>query len=140
MTSIQQAIWAISNNHTSAAISTNSEKEMSLKNLVCTLKNEPIPWYVIKQKIFQTPNGRIHLVNDSLLGKMDYTNTKWCYSKLSIYDVHANAILISIGNWLQPGINNSYNVALSVKQLAKGKYTLTLENDSQIFSQKDIQI
>jgi len=137
---IQQAIWAISNNHESAAIGATNEKEMSLKNLVCTLKNEPIPWYIIKQQIFQTSNGRIHLVNDSLYGKMAYNNSEWCYSKLNVYDKQNNAVLISIGGWLQPGSNSIYNVALPIKQLAKGKYKLTLENDKQIFTQKDIQI
>lgn len=137
---IQQAIWAISNNHASAAISATNEKDMSLKNLVCTLKNEPIPWYIIKQQIYQTSNGRIHLVNDSLYGKMAYTNNEWCYSKLNIYDAKDNAVLISIGAWLQPGANSVYNVALPVKNLSKGKYKLTLENDKQIFTQKDIQI
>lgn len=139
-TSIQQAIWAISNNHATAAIGTNSEKEMSLKNLVSTLKNEPIPWYIIKQKIYQTGDGRIHLVNDSLLGKMAYSNNEWCYSKLNIYDTKDNAVLISIGNWLKPGRNAIYDVALPIKNLSAGKYKLTLENDKQIFTQKDIQI
>jgi hypothetical protein len=139
-TSIQQAIWAISNNHQTAAIGTNSEKEMSLKNLVSTLKNEPIPWYIIKQKIYQTGDGRIHLVNDSLLGKMAYSNNEWTYSKLNIYDTKDNAVLMSIGNWLKPGSNNVYEVALPIKNLSKGKYKLTLENEKQIFTQKDIQI
>ena len=139
-TSVQQAIWAVSNNHGSAAISTLSEKEMSLKNLVCTIKNEPIPWYIIKQQIFQTPNGMIHLVNDSLYGKMAYTNSDWCYSKLNIYDTKDNAVLISIGNWLQPGSNAIYNVAIPIKNLGKGKYKLTLENDKQVFTQKEIMI
>jgi hypothetical protein len=139
-TSVQQAIWAVSNNHGSAAISTLSEKEMSLKNLVCTIKNEPIPWYVIKQQIHQTPNGMIHLTNDSLYGKMAYTNGEWCYSKLNIYDTKDNAVLISIGNWLQPGSNTIYNVAIPIKNLGKGKYKLTLENDKQVFTQKEILI
>ena len=139
-TSVQQAIWAVSNNHGSAAISTASEKEISLKNLVCTIKNEPIPWYVIKQQIHQTPNGMIHLVNDSLYGKMAYTNAEWCYSKLNIYDTKDNAVLISIGNWLQPGSNSIYNVAIPIKNLGKGKYKLTLENDKQVFTQKEILI
>jgi len=110
------------------------------KNMVCAIKNEPIPWYIIKQKIFQTQNGQIHLVNDSLLGKMAYTNSGWTYSKLNIYDTKDNAVLISIANWLQPGTNAVYNVALPIKQLAKGKYKLTLENDAQIFTQREIQI
>lgn len=138
--SIQQAVWAVSNNHATAAITTNNEKEMSLKNMVCAIKNEPIPWYIIKQKIYQTANGRIHLVNDSLIGKMAYSNSEWTYSKLNIYDTKNNAVLISIGNWLQPGNNNVYNVALPIQHLAKGKYKLTLENDKQIFTQKDIMI
>lgn len=138
--SIQQSVWALSNNHPSAAIGASTETEMSLKNLVCGLKNEPIPWYVIRQKIHQTPDGRIHLVNDSLLGKMAYTNSGWCYSKLNVYDTQNNAVLISIASWLQPGSNTIYNVALPIKQLAKGKYKLTLENDAQIFTQKEIQI
>lgn len=138
--SIQQAVWAVSNNHATAAITTNNEKEMSLKNMVCAIKNEPIPWYIIKQKIYQTANGRIHLVNDSLIGKMAYTNNEWCYSKLNIYDMKNNAVLMSIGNWLQPGNNNVYNVALPIQHLAKGKYKLTLENDKQIFTQKDVMI
>lgn len=138
--SIQQAVWAVSNNHATAAITTNNEKEMSLKNMVCAIKNEPIPWYIIKQKIYQTANGRIHLVNDSLIGKMAYSNNEWCYSKLNIYDTKNNAVLISIGNWLQPGNNNTFNVALPIQHLAKGKYKLTLENDKQIFTQKDIMI
>lgn len=139
-TSIQQAIWSISNNHASAAINTGSEKEMALKMLVSKLKNEPIPWYIIKQRIYQSPSGQIHLVNDSLLGKMAYSNTEWCYSKLNIYDVKDNAVLISVGNWLKPGTNNAYDVALPISKLPKGKYKLTLENDKQIFTQKDIQI
>ena len=113
---------------------------MSLKNMVCAIKNEPIPWYIIKQKIFQTANGQIHLVNDSLLGKMAYSNNEWCYSKLNIYDTKNNAVLISIGNWLKPGTNSVYDVALPIKNLNTGKYKLTLENDKQIFTQKDIQI
>lgn len=139
-TAIQQAIWCISNNHASAAISATNEKEMSLKNVVCTLKNEPIPWYIIKQRIYQTANGRIHLVNDSLYGKMAYTNREWSYSKLNIYDTKNNAVLISIGAWLQPGSNSVYNVVLPIKNLAKGNYKLTLENDKQIFTQKEVQI
>jgi len=139
-TSIQQAIWAISDKHGSAAISTASEKEMSLKNLVCNLKGEPIPWYVIKQQIYQTPNGQIHLVNDSLYGKMAYSNGNWCYSKLNIYDTKDNAVLISIGNWLKPGSNAVYEVAIPIKNLSKGKYKLTLENDKQVFTQKEILI
>jgi hypothetical protein len=139
-TSIQQAIWAISDKHGSAAISTASEKEMSLKNLVCNLKGEPIPWYVIKQQIYQTPNGQIHLVNDSLYGKMAYTNGAWCYSKLNIYDAKDNAVLISIGNWLKPGSNTVYDIAIPIKNLGKGKYKLTLENEKQVFTQKEILI
>jgi hypothetical protein len=139
-TSIQQAIWAISDKHGSAAITTASEKEMSLKNLVCNLKGEPIPWYVIKQQIYQTPNGQIHLVNDSLYGKMAYSNGEWTYSKLNIYDTKNNAVLISIGNWLKPGSNAVYDVAIPIKNLGKGKYKLTLENEKQVFTQKEILI
>jgi hypothetical protein len=138
--SVQQAIWAISNNHGSAAVTVTNEKEMSLKNLVCNLKGEPLPWYVIKQRIYQTPNGNIHLVNDSLYGKMAYTNGEWTYSKLNIYDTKDNAVLISIGGWLQPGANTVYNVAIPIKNLGKGKYKLTLENDKQVFTQKEILI
>lgn len=138
--SVQQAIWAISNNHGSAAVGVTNEKEMSLKHLVCNLKGEPLPWYVIKQRIHQTPNGVIHLVNDSLYGKMAYSNGGWTYSKLNIYDTKDNAVLISIGGWLQPGSNAVYNVAIPIKNLGKGKYKLTLENDKQVFTQKEILI
>lgn len=137
--SIQQAVWAISNNHGSAAVTVTNEKEMSLKNLVCNLKGEPIPWYIIKQRIYQTPNGNIHLVNDSLYGKMAYTNPAWSYSKLNIYDTKDNAVLISIGGWLKPG-SSVYDVAIPIKNLSKGKYKLTLENDKQVFTQKEILI
>ncbi len=139
-TSIQQAIWAISNNHGSAAINTASEKEMSLKNLVCNLKGEPIPWYIIKQQIYQTPNGQIHLVNDSLYGKMAYSNGEWTRGKLNIYDAKDNAVLISIESWLKPGGNAVYDVAIPIKNLGKGKYKLTLENERQVFTQKEILI
>jgi hypothetical protein len=138
--SVQQAIWAISNNHGSAAVGVANEKEMSLKHLVCNLKGEPLPWYVIKQRIHQTPNGVIHLVNDSLYGKMAYSNGGWTYGKLNIYDAKDNAVLISIGGWLQPGSNAVYNVAIPIKNLGKGKYKLTLENDKQVFTQKEILI
>lgn len=137
--SVQQAIWAISNNHGSAAIGITNEKEMSLKHLVCNLKGEPLPWYVIKQRIYQSPNGNIHLVNDSLYGKMAYTNGSWTYSKLNIYDTKDNAVLISIGGWLKPG-SSVYDVAIPIKNLGKGKYKLTLENDKQVFTQKEILI
>lgn len=138
--SVQQAIWAISNNHGSAAVGVTNEKEMSLKHLVCNLKGEPLPWYVIKQRIHQTPNGVIHLVNDSLYGKMAYNNGGWTYSKLNIYDTKDNAVLISIGGWLKPGSNAVYDVAIPIKHLGKGKYKLTLENDKQVFTQKEILI
>jgi hypothetical protein len=138
--SIQQSIWAISDKHGSAAITITSEKEMSLKNLVCNLKGEPIPWYVIRQQIYQTPNGRIHLVNDSLYGKMAYSNGEWTYGKLNIYDTKDNAVLISIGSWLKPGANAVYEVAIPIKNLGRGKYKLTLENEKQVFTQKEILI
>jgi hypothetical protein len=138
--SIQQAVWAISNNHASAAISVSNEKEMSLKYFVSKLKNEPIPWYLIKQHIYLLPNGRIHLVNDSLEGKLAYTNSGWTYSKLNLYDIKDNGVLISIGQWLKPGINESYEVALDIKKLKPGKYKICLEDEKQIFTQKDVEI
>ncbi|MBL7918359.1 MAG: hypothetical protein JNM96_08170 [Bacteroidia bacterium] len=137
---VQQAIWAISNNHGSAAITVLNEKEMTLKNLVCTIKNEPIPWYIIKQRIYQTTNGRIHLCNDTLQGKINYTNGAWTYSKLNIYDKEKNAVFISVGSWLKPGSNSVYDVNLPIKTLPKGKYTLSLENEQQVFTQRDIEI
>ncbi len=139
-TSVQQAVWAISNNHASAAISVTNEKEMNLKYLVAKLKNEPVPWYMIKQHFYQLPNGRIHLTNDSLEGNMAYTNGGWTYSKLNVYDLKDNGVLISIGKWLKPGINETYEVALNIKKLKPGKYKITLEDDKQIFTQKDIVI
>jgi hypothetical protein len=139
-TSIQQAIWAISNKHATAAINISNEKEMSLKYLVAQLKNESVPWYIIKQKVYQLPNGRIHLVNDTLEGKMAYTSSGWTYSKLNIYNKNDNGVLISIGSWLKPGINSTYPVCIDVKKLPKGKYKLSLEDEKQIFTQKDIEI
>ena len=138
--SIQQAIWAISNKHATAAITISNEKELNMKHLVAQLKNEPVPWYIIKQKVYQLQNGRIHLVNDTLEGKMAYTSSGWTYSKLNIYDPKDNGVLISIGSWLKPGINNTYPVNIDVKKLPKGKYKLTLEDEKQIFTQKDIEI
>ncbi|MGE0568765.1 MAG: hypothetical protein AB7O73_12505 [Bacteroidia bacterium] len=138
--SIQQAVWAISNKHESAAIGVSNEKEQSLKYLVCTIKNEPIPWYVIKQKIYTLPNGNIHLVNDSLSGKISYSISKWTYSYINLYDNENNEVLISIGTWLKPGAKNELPVDLAISKLRRGNYELRLENESEIVTHKTIQI
>jgi len=138
--SVQQAIWAISNNHPSAAISVKNEKEISLKYMVCKLKNEPIPWYVIKQRIFNLPNGRIYCCNDTLEGKFTYSNDKWSYTSLNVYNEKDNAMLITIKSWLPPGTNNNYELTLPVKSLPKGKYRIRLENEERIYREKEIMI
>ncbi len=137
---VQQAIWAISNKHPSAAISVVGEKEMTLKKLVCSIKNEPIPWYMIKQKIYQLPNGIIQTCNDSLLGSFSYNNTAWRYTYLNIYNEKDKAVYMSIGSWLPPGNNINYAVNLPIKNLPPGKYYLRLENEFEILSNKPVEI
>jgi hypothetical protein len=137
----QQAIWAVSDNRSTAHISASNDTLVKpLRHFVAGLKGEPIPWYTIISSSFTYPGGSIMTVPKFLRGELEYSINTPVYSTCYVLDEHSIPVCIIIGSWLLPGLDKKYPLNIPVKGLAKGKYTIELTGESGIITKKEFQI
>ena len=137
----QQAIWAISDNKSTANVTaTNDSLIIPLRNLVATIKNEPIPWYTFITKTINYNSGGMETFPLLLRGKLNFDNSKECYTTLHVINEKGMEVCQIIKQWTVIGNNQTYNLNIPIAGLAKGKYTIELKNDEKELVKKEFTI
>jgi hypothetical protein len=137
----QHAIWAISNNHLTANIATNSDSLLlPLRQLVANLKGEKLPWYSILCGTYMYQNGVIANYPIALKGKLIYSNDTEDYVTLFVYNEKGQEVCLIRSQWLKAGKDNSYELNLPLKNLVKGKYTVALKTPERELVNKEFEI
>ncbi len=137
----QNAIWAISDNKNTANVTAaNDTLILPLRNLVATIKGEPIPWYTFATKTVNYLGGRMQTFPTVLRGKLNFNNGKECYTTLHILNDKGLEVGNIIKQWTLVGNNQTYNLNMPVAGLANGKYTIELKNDEGELVKKEFKI
>ncbi len=137
----QQAIWAISDNNNTANVSAaNDSLILPLRNLVATIKGEPIPWYTFITKMIYYEGGRMETFPVTLRGKLNFDNAKQCYTTLHVLNDKGIEVCKIIKQWTLIGSNQIYDLNLPIAGLAKGKYTIELKSDNGELAKKEFNI
>ncbi len=137
----QHAIWAISDNENTANITDAKDSLIiPLRNLVATIKNEPIPWYTLITKTLNYSTGGMETFPLLLRGKLNFDNNKECYTTLHVLNEKGIEVCQIIKQWTLVGANQNYNLNIPIAGLAKGKYTIELKNDEKELVKKEFKI
>ncbi|MBK9283230.1 MAG: hypothetical protein IPM51_02815 [Sphingobacteriaceae bacterium] len=137
----QQAIWALSDQQPSAQVYSKVDTLVKkLRNLVCTLKGEELPWYSLETKTLVYQSGVMQNFATELSGQFNYIIPKDSYTTLHVFDKKGREVCKIIRQWSLKS-NTIYDLKLPVKGMAKGKYTIELktENGEQVV-QKSFEI
>ncbi|MDX2173131.1 MAG: hypothetical protein SFY56_08430 [Bacteroidota bacterium] len=137
----QNAIWAISDNKNTANVtSANDTMILPLRNLVATIKGEEIPWYTFLTKTINYAGGRMETFPTLLRGKLNFDNSKECYTTLHVLNEKGIEVCQIIKQWTLAGNNQVYNLNIPIAGLAKGKYTIELKNDEKGIAKREFKI
>lgn len=137
----QQAIWAISDKKPTAMITDKNDSLIKpLRELVATLKGEPIPWYTIISKTVVFQGGSMQNYPQILKGKLNYSNDKEGYLTLFILDEKGRPVCFLRNEWINACSNKDYDLNVPIKGLAKGKYTIGLKSESKELIKKEFEI
>lgn len=131
---IQQAIWAISDNKPIAGVANHNDPNLlPLRQLLCSLKGEVLPWYTIVSNNHLYPNGVISVTPLFLKGEMTYSNDKDNYVTCYVLNEKGVPVCQVKSQWLKACNNATYTLDLPVKGLASGKYSIALKtNEKQL--------
>lgn len=136
----QNSVWAISDNESTANITSNNDSIASLlRNYVSVLKGEPLPWYTLLKRVGVTRNGTVNNAPVRFKANINYSVPKPSYSYCYIVDEKGNKVSEIFGQWLLPE-NSDYKANFNVAGFKKGNYTLILENKDQQLFEKTFKI
>jgi hypothetical protein len=136
---IQTMIWCLSDNQNPAGIPVNSENLFKYKKWICEAKNIPIPWYIIKQKKFILNDGRIVILNDSLIADFEAISNKTGYETFFITDEKGNELFFAQTNPVTNG-KNKIELRLKITHWPKGTYYLTAKDEKNTPLKKQIDV
>lgn len=137
----QQAIWSISDKKPTANITTaNDSLACALRQLVATLKGEPMPWYTLISKTFVYQSGAMENFPQLLRGKLNYSNEKDNYVTLFILDEKGKEVCLLKSQWLKASSSEDYSFNIPVKGLAKGKYSIGLKTQEKELVKREFEI
>ena len=137
----QNAIWAISNNRPTATITGKNDSILcTLRQIVATLKNEPIPWYTLICSNYTYSNGVIGVFPGTLHGELTYSADNFIYTTCNILNEKGVPVILVKQCWLPPGSNQNYPLDLDVRGLEKGKYTVELKGNDQMLASRNFVI
>lgn len=136
----QMAVWAISNKLSSANIAAETDSSLlGLKQLVCRLKQEVMPWYSFICKTVVFRSGVMETYPLWLRGQLDFTNDAYSYTTLHVLNEAGMEVCYILEQWTAPGAQ-AYSLNLPVKGLAKGKYRIELKNSQKQLAVKEFEI
>ncbi|MCC6372674.1 MAG: hypothetical protein IT236_16845, partial [Bacteroidia bacterium] len=137
----QQAIWALSDKKPTATISgINDTLLLPLKQLVCNMKGEVMPWYSLISGTYVFNNGTIYNYPLVLKGKLAYSSDTEEYATLYVFDAKGQQVCQVKCEWIKSGQNNSFALNIPVKGLAKGKYSIALKTPQKELAKKEFEI
>ncbi len=137
----QHAIWAISNKHLTANItSVNDTTALLLKQMVSNLKNEKLPWYQIVTNTYVYKSGRMEILPICLKGQLNYSCEVEDYVTLSIKNKKGLPVCFIISQWLRQGTNQKYDLNIPLKGLSKGEYTIELKTLNKELVRQEFEI
>jgi len=137
----QQAIWAISDNASTANIASQKDTSLlPLKQLVAGLKGEKLPWYSMITKTVVFAGGSMQTYPLYLRGKINYSNDKEDYVSLYVFNEKGLPVCEIKSQWLLPCANKNYDLNIPVKGLAKGKYTIELKTPEKQLAKQEFEI
>lgn len=136
----QQAIWAISDNQSSAQVTSKNDSALfPLRRLVCALKGEQLPWYTIKSQTMVYTSGAMINFPVELNGKLHYKNDKESYTTLHVLNSKGVEVCKIIKQWTQAG-EADYDLSIPLKGLTKGKYTIELKSQEKDLAKQQFEI
>ncbi|MBA3664541.1 MAG: hypothetical protein H0W61_10080 [Bacteroidetes bacterium] len=137
----QQAIWAISDKKPTANITMrNDSLSLPLRELVATLKGEPLPWYTVISRTYVFTSGVMENYPQLLRGKLNYSNDRDTYVTLFILDNKGKEVCLLKSQWMKAEVNGNYDLNVPVKSLAKGKYSIGLRTSDKELTKREFEI
>ncbi len=136
---IQTMVWCLSDNQNPAGIPVNAENLFKYKKWICEAKKIPLPWYIIKQKKFILNDGRIHIINDSLIANFEAISNKTGYETFIITDEKGNEVFFAQTNPVTTG-KNKIDLRLKITHWPKGTYYLTAKDEKNTPLKKQIDV
>jgi hypothetical protein len=138
--SVQQAVWAISDQKLTAQVASHSDTgAILLRQLVCRLKGEVLPWYTVFSKTQLYQSGTMENIPFQLRGQISFQNEREGFTTLSILNEVGMEVCQINQQWTKsgPGILD-LNVLL--RGLAKGRYIVQLLADKKLLTSKVFEI
>jgi hypothetical protein len=133
---VQNAIWAISDNHEIGSIHTaNMEDIQLLRETVASIKNIELPWYSIfylkdSERVFSGKHYK-------LKGKFEYNKKNNGITTIQIRNKSGRIMTASVKNAAQGPGTYQYPVDLNITGWPKGEYEfLVFEDQSQLILKK----
>lgn len=137
----QQAIWSISDNKPSSRVASINDTIMPvIRQFVCGLKNEQLPWYSIITRTHVFPSGTMQTDAIWLRGQLNYNCTEICYTTLRVLDKNGMEVCQIIEQWTAAGTEQAYKLNLPVKGLSKGNYTIELKSAATVLASNGFEI
>jgi hypothetical protein len=128
---MQQAIWAISDKESTGKIASKTDTALTpLRELVATLKGEPLPWFSIASTTYEFSNGRMQNFAIWLRGKIEYNSNEDNYVTLHVLNSKREEVGQIVKMWSGVG-KKSYDLSMSVAGFPKGKYTVEIVNGNK---------
>lgn len=137
---IQNAVWAISDNHNTANISSNNDTTvLSLRHFISRLKREPIPWYTLISKDYVYNSGAFGSFNKLLKGKLKFNVENEGFTTLHILNSKGIEVCQIIEEWALIG-DKVVDLNIPIVGLEKGIYTIEITNAEKTLIKKDFKI
>ena len=137
----QQAIWAISDNKTTANIASAEDTILlPLRRLVSGLKGEKLPWYSFVSTTYVYASGMMETFPLWLRGKIKYDIERENYVTMYVKDEKGMPVCQIKCEWKKSGGNQEYQLNIPVKGLPKGKYTIELKSPEKQLALEEFEI
>ncbi len=128
LSSIQSAVWAVSDNHPVSSIyDENNIEILELRRTVSEIRGEEIPWYSL---IFEEDtNSLFSHIPERLVGELDYYIRNNAVVTINIRNKNGQIVTYLVDDVVVNPGNYTYDLDLNVKGWPRGEYDVYVYTD-----------
>jgi len=138
---VQQAVWAVSNDHSVAGIDYRKldKGTQKLLKMVCALKGEQMPWYFVT---YHAPDSTAAFsgVVKSVEGDISFNLAHNDVVTIVLFDQYKQTVKVFADETPYNQGRHSLSFTLSGKEVRPGTYTLKIYNNSRLLKEKVMKL
>lgn len=127
---IQQSVWCITNNRPAAYVQgTDTAQARHVREHLCSLTGQPIPWYATESNIVITPAREYVVEPQVITGELSFHSTTPVAMQGCVKDSAGNVITTNPNILRTPAGKITFDYKLTVRNWEKGKYSVVYTNN-----------